>query len=105
MVGGSFETGWLELKAVRGKEPYTFKIEQSQHQWMRLHAPRIPAHFLIKTNNDIWLISGTLHASLTRPLTSSELQGLSTANFKIDMMRQNLYEHLKTLTFRGRNGI
>jgi len=58
------ETGWLELKVSDGTR---VKVEPGQHAWMRAHAERIPAHFLIKVDQMLFLVRGRSHHIFADP--------------------------------------
>ncbi|CAB4120896.1 hypothetical protein UFOVP2_52 [uncultured Caudovirales phage] len=105
MAGGKYETGWLELKAVDGKGTFNIGIEQSQHEWIKGHCEKIPVHFLIRTNDMVWLIPGASHFHFVKPVDVPLLQQLAIASAIKDDIRKMLYNNLRQLTFRGRNGV
>lgn len=106
MNGGNYETGWLELKAVKTGPnvagEYKFKVEPSQHEWMKNHHNKIPVHFLLKTPNRIWLLPGEFHHALANPISTRALSSLSVAGMFPQNMRMVLYEYLRKYTDRRR---
>lgn len=106
MNGGRYETGWLELKAIRNADPpYSFKLEPSQHRWIEAHHAKIPVHFLLATGKNIWLIPGAHHRMLTSPVSIEQLRLASICECTRESLRATLYNNLRDLTDRGRNGI
>lgn len=66
-VGGRFETGWLELKAIPKFDDLgmaKFLVEPSQIEWMRDHGPLIPVHFLVAVGQQWWLLEYTWSTAL-----------------------------------------
>ncbi len=105
MHGGYYETGWLELKALRNlpaNGQYKFKIEQSQHSWIEQHHKKVPVHFLLKTPSRIWLFPGQHHHLLANPISLDALRSLSDAEMFPSNTRQVLYEYLRKFTDRRR---
>lgn len=104
MLIGYCETGWLELKAlaVEAKEPYSFKLEPSQPEWMERHVNRIPVHFLVAVGKSCWLISGMDWKLLQKPIYRSTLDDIAYVRFEIPDMRAKLVPTLQQLTYRRR---
>lgn len=105
MIGGVYETGWLELKAQLGDSgPWRFKLEASQHDWISNHVGKVPVHFLMATGKTIWLIPGEQHKIFSDSVTESEMRACSVARFPVTDMRIELNRHLRELTHRRRHG-
>lgn len=104
MLVGYCETGWLELKALaaEAKEPYNFKLEPSQPEWMERHATRIPVHFLVAVGTSCWLISGVDWKLLQKPIYRNTLNDIAYIRFEIPDMRSKLAPTLQQLTYRRR---
>lgn len=104
MIHAHCETGWLELKALGALEqqPWKFKLEPSQPEWMVRHAHRIPVFFLVAVGQTCWLINGRLWAVLQRPITELTLDEISTTKFEFADMRSVLAPVLIDLTYRLR---
>jgi len=101
MNGDSCETGWLELKSVAPEVSHIWlTIEPGQHNWMELHARRIPAFFLIEVGCVIYLVYGIRHPELTKPMEKHQLRALSLWH---GTDCQQLARVLKDLTVRARN--
>jgi len=73
MLGGTFETGWIELKAENESKWVKFRIEPSQHQWIRNHHNLIPVHFLVAVGDDWYLIPGNCHEELAKKMSKLDL--------------------------------
>lgn len=97
------ETGWMELKAIRdpGDKKFKFKIEPSQHQWIRDHHELVPVFFLVAVGDDIFLIDGCNHTRLDESMTKAELARFSKADFKRHEIREYLSELLALYTQRA----
>ena len=106
MNGGSYETGWLELKAVAdvvSENPrYHFKLEPSQHRWIEAHHLRVPVHLLLSTGRVVWLVSGAHHGMFSKPVGIEELRINSVCGFQREALRRNLHDNLKAVTDRRR---
>jgi len=100
MNSDSCETGWLELKSVAEGTYIPLKIEPGQHNWMELHARRIPAFFLVEVGCVIYLVHGIRHPELTKPMEKHQLRALSLWH---GTDYQQLAHILKDLTVRTRN--
>lgn len=94
------ETGWLELKVSDGTR---VKVEPGQHAWMRAHAERIPAHFLIKVDQTLFLVRGRTHHLFADPITIEELKSCSVAFFQWRDTARYLSLALISETRRNRN--
>ena len=101
MNGDSCETGWLELKSVADVGHVLLKIEPGQHNWMELHARRIPAFFLAEVGHEMYLVHGIRHSDLMKPMEKHQL-GTISLWYGID--HRQLARALKDLTMRERNG-
>ena len=104
MNGGDFETGWLELKAVKDTPPpYTFKLEPSQHRWIEAHHLRVPVHLLLSTGQVVWLVPGKHHGMFVKPVGLEELRVNSICGFQREALRRILHDNLKVVTGRRRS--
>jgi len=104
MFGGECETGWLELKAIKAESHMLkFKVESSQHSWMRLNAGMVPAYFLLSVNSEVFMVPGTLHTMLANPVDRQDLIDVSTAHMHRDRIREFLPSVLSIATTRARN--
>jgi hypothetical protein len=97
MVGGPFETGWMECKY--GEKA---ALEPSQHNWIEFHHTRIPVHILWGIGNTLYLFEGHDHG-IIRP--NVHFDKIAILICPINEARQKLTTALKQLTHRGRNGI
>ena len=97
------ETGWLELKAIVFNERMSIQVERSQHQWMRDHARRVPAHFLINIGLECFLVDGRYNTIFTEMLTLEDLASRSIAVFSLKKMTTTLPKVLTQITKRGRD--
>lgn len=104
MVGSGYETGWLELKAVRaiGHTEVQFKVEPSQHGWIEDFCHRVPVHFLLAVNTSWFLFGGDRHHQLADPIEIGDLARFSCARGEFTDMRQKLSASLRELTYRQR---
>ena len=99
------ETGWLELKALTDAKMVTVKVERSQHQWMTIHASRIPADFLILIGDWCYLVDGVNHRRLLGTVhVADDLLQISNLVFHRSKIREMLPSTLIAKTIRGRNG-
>ena len=106
MLPRDYETGWLELKAIRQPKTdnYKFTVEPSQHEWISLHAGLVPVHFLMRAGEHIWLVEGKHHLKLMAPHTLAELNQLGFHMFNEDKLIE-LPANLALATHRRRCGI
>lgn len=107
MLGGNYETGWLELKAVTEMEisragKVRFHVEPSQHQWISRHDQKIPIHFLCAVGERCFLLHGSAHELIDRPLRVDELHSAAIIMIPKAALRQELPSVLKKLTSRDR---
>jgi hypothetical protein len=73
----TFETGWLELKAMELSKTLKITVEPGQHSWMEAHASLIPAYFLIEVSGKLYLVHGSRHGILLDPITPAALADIS----------------------------
>ena len=85
------ETGWLELKVAKEG---TVQVEPAQHQWMRLHAGLVPAHFLIEHNDRWFLVDGVMSAHLDHIIAGVQSKSMVAGDF------DTLARHLSSYTRR-----
>lgn len=105
MVGGVYETGWLELKAQLGDSgPWKFKLEASQHDWIGNHVGKVPVHFLMATGSTIWLVPGEHHKIFAKSVSISDMRTYSDCYFPESEMRVKLNGRLRELSHRRRYG-
>lgn len=107
MNGLYYETGWIELKAIRYDPKalqHKFTLEPSQHTWISKHHSKIPVHLLLAVgDHSTFLVGGEHHKRLAEPISSEELRLISTAKFDRSAMRRELHDALKICTDRRRN--
>lgn len=107
MNGSYYETGWIELKAIRYDPKATqhkFTLEPSQHTWISKHCTKIPVHLLLALgDNATFLVSGCHHKRLAGPIDLNTLEQISTAKFERSAMRSTLHDVLKCYTDRRRH--
>lgn len=103
MLGGDYETGWLELKAIDEEPPYAITIERSQHVWIQNHHSRVPVHLLISTGQVCWLVPGEHHGMFAKRVHLDQLVSKSVCGFQRAEMRSILHAELKRLTDRSRS--
>lgn len=107
MLGGNFETGWLELKYepfVFGKNKVKFKLRAEQINWIRAHRRYgIPTHVLCRWGDRDWLINPANILVLQESVTEVDLNRASQANWASEEIRIWLPEILRKASFRGRN--
>lgn len=104
MLDGSYETGWIELKAEYIKslgDRFEVGIEPSQHQWIERHYPRIPVSILIGVNDLRYLIPGRHHAMFKEKVDTNLLDRLAIVQFHRSDTSAMLPGVLKTLTKRN----
>jgi len=103
MVGGVYETGWLELKAqLDDSGPWKFKLEASQHKWIGNHLGKVPVHFLMATGDTFWLVPGERHKIFAKSVSKKDMLDISICSFTKAEMRAVLNGHLRALTHRRR---
>lgn len=104
MKNGPFETGWIELKAVfNTTPPFTWKLEQSQYQWMKQHEGRIPILILVAAGERCWLFNHDARFTFQKPITDIswlEVASIVACDFKD--IRASLAPWLRDLTNRNR---
>jgi hypothetical protein len=100
MRGGSFETGWLELKAEEPKNGYIRpKVQTSQIAWIEDHCEHIPVYILIAVADSWHLVHGSYIQELAQKITLDRLGEIDNKIFeKGDFI--SLAVHLRTLTKR-----
>lgn len=107
MNGGYFETGWMELKAIRPPHSplsgYKFTLEPSQHRWIEAHHPYVPVMLLLAAGEDVWLVSGQHHKQFLIGRSHGEMDLLGTHCLRSSTMRPTLNSLLKMNTLRSRN--
>lgn len=107
MNGSYYETGWIELKAIRYDPKATqhkFTLEPSQHTWISKHCTKIPVHLLLAIGDHAtFLVSGCHHKRLAEPIDLNTLGQISTAKFERSAMRSTLHDVLKCHTDRRRH--
>lgn len=107
MNGGEYETGWMELKAIRPPGPnagFKFKLEPSQHRWIEAHYTRVPVMLLLAAGEDVWLVSGHKHHFFMQTQSRADMDSLGTHCLRSTTMRPTLNNYLKQSTYRNRNG-
>ena len=108
MNGGFYETGWLELKAIRPPTSpnagLKFTLEPSQHRWIRDHHERVPVHLLLAAGEDVWLVPGHRHHFFLQARSRIEMMENGIHCLRSSTMRPTLNAYLKVATARGRNG-
>lgn len=89
---GSYETGWLELKAIWApvNGQLKFKIRASQHDWIEAHCRRIPVHFLLAVDDTCYVVSGHFHGRIAEKITIQFLETIAIASFPITDMAPSL---------------
>lgn len=106
MTCGEYETGWLELKAIRydsKKEKHKFTLEPSQHSWIQAHCKRVPVHLLLCLGDYlVFLVDGALHGRFAEAISIEELRSISTATIPKSDLRVQLTLQLRQLTDRRR---
>lgn len=107
MNGSYYETGWIELKAIRYDPKaiqHKFTLEPSQHTWISKHCTKIPVHLLLALGDNVtFLVSGCHHKRLAGPIDLNTLEQISTAKFERSAMRSTLHDVLKRYTDRRRH--
>jgi hypothetical protein len=103
LLGDDCETGWLELKATLSPgKSVTFKIEPSQHRWIRMHLGRIPIHFLVAWGDQWYFIDAKHHERLALSITKAELAAIAIRSFREKSVAMNR-DLFWLATYRGRN--
>jgi hypothetical protein len=100
MNGESYETGWLELKAVGHEElrrkNIKFEVRPSQISWITVHCEVVPVYFLCAVG-DIWfLVHGRHCQQLAQSITVGQLDLISYKTYH--QKHAGLPEDLKYLT-------
>jgi hypothetical protein len=107
MFGGTYETGWLELKAIEydpNKVAHKFTLEPSQHRWIQAHHDKIPVYLYMRLGDKCdFLISGKWHAQFLNKVTVPRLEGMATAIIQPSSIRTTLPKILRTITDRRRD--
>lgn len=102
MRHGDCETGWLELKVSRSVDPVRVHVEPGQHRWMREHASRVPACFLIASPTSMYLVDGKYHDHLAIALAHDDLAHMAIWWGDVDDWRPHVVASLKHITDRSR---
>ncbi len=102
MLGGEYETGWLELKAVEDAPTITIHVEPSQHRWIEAHCASVPVHLLLRVGRVAYLVCGSMHRRFLKSVTHEDLRSIALVGFQVEAMRAQLNKYLKEATFRGR---
>lgn len=106
MPGNECETGWLELKAINTlKESFTIKIEASQHQWMFERVGKVPIHFLIRVNDEIYFVDAKWRQRLNESITHSAIRTIAFSHTSSIDLSARLPWDLRAVTLRSRNGL
>lgn len=104
--GITYETGWLELKAIEGADKngnYKFTLEPSQHRWITDHYWRVPVHLLLATDTVCWLVPGENHREFIKAQSHQQMDQLGIG-FDRKLLRHILYAELAVATDRRRDG-
>jgi hypothetical protein len=113
MVGGGYETGWLELKAIEfdpnrvNGEATIVKadVEPSQIFWIESHYRHCPVHFLFAVGDCWFLIDGRWAQEIKKGVSIAELKRIAIKAFHRREAREELSATLRNLTHRGRYGL
>lgn len=107
MNGGYFETGWMELKAIRPPASpnagLKFTLEPSQHRWIEAHYEKVPVMLLLAAGEDVWLAPGRYHSYFLTAHSRAEMNMAGTHCLRSTTMRPTLNSLLKINTLRSRD--
>jgi hypothetical protein len=106
MLAPECETGWLELKAVHEAPTFKFKVEPSQHQWIRAHCQRIPVCFLVAVGDNWYIVPGHYHARLIDRMGLQTLEKMAICSVRWPLDKDDLTTLVNVLQVitRRRNG-
>ena len=98
-----YETGWIELKAIRQPSSleFRFKVEPSQHQWIEDHWKKCPVLFLVAVGEElVYLIPGAHHGTLADSMTRTDLIRVSIGCWPRKNFAKLLAKELRNITAR-----
>lgn len=98
--GEVFRVGWLELKAIDTRITKTQRIgvEPSQHQYLRRWVAHMPIHFMVRIQEQIYIVPGMWHRELSQACCEADMKLLSTINFPQQQLASVLPPFLKEVT-------
>ena len=95
-----FRVGWLELKAIDSNvtPSQRFKIEPSQHQYIRRWHHHMPIHFMVRSIDDVFVIPGKYHTELASAVCLADVSILADLRFKDHEIAAKLPTFLRKIT-------
>jgi hypothetical protein len=95
-----YRVGWLELKSidVNVTASQRFKIEPSQHQYIRRWHRHMPIHFMVRTKDDVFVIPGKFHTELASAACLADVSILADLYFKDHDIATALPPFLRKIT-------
>ncbi len=98
--GEQFRVGWLELKAIdtRITKSQRIGVEPSQHQYLRRWVDHMPIHFMVRIQEQIYIVPGKWARELSQACCEADMKLLSTINFPQQQLEIVLPPFLKEIT-------
>lgn len=98
--GEEFRVGWLELKAIdtRITKSQRIGVEPSQHQYLRRWVPYMPIHFMVRIQDQIYIVPGKWARELTQACCDADMKLLCDINFQQQELAVALPPFLKEIT-------
>lgn len=92
--------GWLELKAIDTQitKSQRVGVEPSQHQYLRKWCPVMPIHFMVRVQEQIFIIPGKYSRELSMACCRGDLAVISEIQFHETEIAEYLPKFLRDTT-------